>query len=85
MKRNGLPILENQHREWRQSCRTRWDELHENEKIDMLEAICSIIVEAEKKGTTHRGLLAELDVYPGGMFITDLMDIHNALVDKYQK
>ena len=71
--------------EWRQDCLSKWNDIHENDKIDILEAICSIIIKSEKAGTSHRGLLDDLGVYPGGMFVLDLMDIHNALVTKYQE
>ena len=77
--------LKNQHQQGRDSAVDKWNDIDENDKIDILEAICSIIIKSEKAGTTHRGLLNDLGVYPGGMFVLDLMDIHNALVTEYQK
>jgi len=57
--------------------------LSESDKLDMLQAICYIICKAEKEGTSHRGLQDELGVYPVGFWITELMDVHNALWSYY--
>ena len=59
--------------------------LSEDEKYDMVQAICYIICEAEKKGTSHRGLMKELALYPTAFWITELMDVHNALWTLYQE
>ena len=53
--------------------------LSEEDKYDMVQAICHIMCEAEKKGTSHRGLQDALGLYPQAFWITELMDVHNAL------
>lgn len=58
--------------------------LSSEDKYDMIQAICYIMCEAEKKGISHRGLMKELGIYPEGFWITELMDVHNALWTEYQ-
>jgi hypothetical protein len=58
--------------------------LSENEKIDIVQAVCYIICKAEQEGTSHRGLQYALGIYPGGFWIDNLMDVHNALWTYYQ-
>ena len=58
--------------------------LSEDDKYDMVQAICHIMCEAESKGTSHRGLMHELGIYPAGFWITELMTVHNALWSEYQ-
>ena len=53
--------------------------LSEEDKYDMVQAICFIMCEAEKKGVSHRGLQDALGLYPQAFWITELMDVHNAL------
>ncbi len=57
--------------------------LSEEDKLDMIQAICYIMCEAESKGTSHRGLMDALGVYPAGFWIDNLMDVHNALWSYY--
>lgn len=57
--------------------------LSEEDKLDMVEAICTIICNAEKEGTSHRGLQDKLGIYPTGFWIDNLMDVHNALWTYY--
>ena len=57
--------------------------LSESDKIDMLQAICYIMCKAESEGTSHRGLQDALGVYPAGFWVTELMDVHNALWSYY--
>jgi len=57
--------------------------LSEEDKYDMVQAICHIMCEAEKKGTSHRGLQDTLGLYPQAFWITELMDVHNALWGYY--
>lgn len=57
--------------------------LSEADKLDMLQAICHIMCKAESKGTSHRGLMDELGVYPSGFWVNNLMDVHNALWSYY--
>lgn len=57
--------------------------LSEEDKLDMVEAICTIMCNAEKEGTSHRGLQDKLGIYPTGFWIDNLMDVHNALWSYY--
>ena len=57
--------------------------LSEEDKIDMVEAITSIMCKAEKEGTSHRGLQSALGIYPAGFWVNHLMDAHNALWSYY--
>ena len=59
--------------------------LSEDDKYDLVQAICYIMCKAEKDGISHRGLMDELGVYPAGFWITELMDVHNALWSEFQK
>jgi hypothetical protein len=53
------------------------------DKYDMVQAICYIMCKAEKEGISHRGLQNELGIYPEGFWISELMDVHNALWSHY--
>ena len=57
--------------------------LSEEDKLDMVQAICFIMCKAESAGTSHRGLMDELGIYPGGFWVDGLMDTHNALWSYY--
>ena len=57
--------------------------LSEEDKIDMVEAICYIMCKAEREGTSHRGLQDALGIYPAGFWVNNLMDVHNALWSYY--
>ena len=59
--------------------------LSAEDKYKAVEAFCYIICKAEKEGTSHRGLMSELGVYPEAFWIDDLMTIHNSLVVEYQE
>ena len=59
--------------------------LSAEDKYRAVEAFCYIICKAEREGTSHRGLMHELGVYPEAFFISDLMTIHNALYVEYQE
>jgi hypothetical protein len=59
--------------------------LSAEDKYKAVEAFCYIICKAEREGTSHRGLMHELGVYPEAFFIDDLMTIHNALYTEYQE
>ena len=59
--------------------------LSAEDKYRAVEAFCYIICKAEREGTSHRGLMSELGVYPEAFFISDLMTIHNALYTEYQE
>ena len=57
--------------------------LSEEDKLDMVQAICHIICKAEKEGTSHRGLQDSLGIYPSGFWVDGLMEVHNALWSYY--
>jgi hypothetical protein len=57
--------------------------LSEEDKYDMVQAICYIMCKAEKEGVSHRGLMNELGIYPAAFWITELMTVHNALWTEY--
>jgi hypothetical protein len=59
--------------------------LSAEDKYKAVEAFCYIICKAERKGTSHRGLMSELGVYPEAFWIDDLMTLHNALYTEYQE
>ena len=59
--------------------------LSAEEKYKAVEAFCHIICKAEREGTSHRGLMSTLGVYPEAFFSDDLMTIHNSLVVEYQE
>lgn len=63
----------------------KYSMLSEDDKYDMVQAICHIMCEAEKKGVSHRGLMDELGIYPFGFWILELMDVHNSLYEYYDK
>ena len=55
------------------------------DKYKAVEAFCHIICKAEREGTSHRGLMSVLGVYPEAFWIDNLMTIHNALYVEYQE
>ena len=57
--------------------------LSEEDKLDMVQAICYIMCKAESEGTSHRGLQDALGIYPSGFWVDQLMDVHNALWSYY--
>ena len=57
--------------------------LSEDDKYDMVQAICYIMCKAESEGTSHRGLMSELGIYPAGFWCDFLMDVHNSLWSYY--
>jgi hypothetical protein len=57
--------------------------LSESDKLDMVQAICYIMCNAESKGTSHRGLQDALGIYPTGFWVDHLMEVHNALWSYY--
>ena len=71
--------LQKAHREDKEKAIGKYHMLSEEDKIDMVNAICHIMCEAEKNGTSHRGLMDKLGIYPAGFWIDDLMDVHNSL------
>ena len=59
--------------------------LSSEEKYKAVEAFCHIICKAEREGTSHRGLMSVLGVYPEAFWIDELITIHNALYTEYQE
>ena len=57
--------------------------LSEEDKLDMVQAICYIMCKAEEEGTSHRGLMDTLGIYPTGFWVDHLMEVHNALWSYY--
>ena len=53
--------------------------LSSEDKYKAVEALCHIICKAEHQGTSHRGLMDTLGVYPQAFWIDHLMDLHNAM------
>lgn len=71
--------LVEENNKWREACLVKWDNLDQSDKLDYLQAICSIMVQSETKGTSHRGLMNDLGVYPDAFLVGELMTIHNSL------
>lgn len=76
--------MQKMHEEDLQRAVGKYHMLSENDKIDMVNAICHIMCQAERRGTSHRGLMNELGIYPAGFWIDDLMTVHNALWMEFQ-
>ena len=57
--------------------------LSSSDKYKAVEALCHIICKAEREGTSHRGLMSVLGVYPEAFWIDHLMDLHNAMWTYY--
>jgi hypothetical protein len=55
------------------------------DKYNAVQAVLYIMCEAERTGCSHRGVMDELDIYPEGFWITELMDVHNALWSEFHK
>lgn len=60
-----------------------WSKLDSHIKYKMVEAMLHIICESEKEGCSHRQLMDNLGIYPEGFWISELMDVHNALYTLY--
>jgi hypothetical protein len=75
--------LQKANKEARERAVGKYFMLSEEDKIDMVEAICYIMCKAEQEGCSHRGLQSELGIYPGGFWVDHLMDVHNALWSYY--
>ena len=75
--------LQKENEEAKQRAVGKYFMLSESDKLDMVQAICCIMCKAESEGTSHRGLMDELGIYPAGFWISELMDTHNALWGYY--
>jgi hypothetical protein len=75
--------LQKENEEAKQRAVGKYFMLSEADKLDMVQAICYIMCKAEEQGTSHRGLMDELGIYPSGFWIDHLMDVHNSLWSYY--
>ena len=75
--------LQKENEEAKQRAVGKYFMLSEEDKLDMVQAICLIMCKAEKEGTSHRGLQDALGIYPSGFWVDHLMDTHNALWGYY--
>jgi len=75
--------LQKKHEEDLQKSVGKYFMLSESDKLDMVQAICYIMCKAESEGTSHRGVMDSLGIYPSGFWIDNLMDVHNALWSYY--
>ena len=71
--------LQKSHKEGVERAVGKYFMLSEEDKLDMLQAICYIMCKAESEGTSHRGLQDALGVYPTGFLVDGLIEVHNAL------
>ena len=75
--------LQKSHQEAKERAVGKYFMLSEDEKLDMVQAICYIMCKAEQERTSHRGVMDALGIYPAGFWIDNLMDVHNALWSYY--
>jgi len=75
--------LQKANEEAKQRAVGKYHMLSEEDKIDMVQAICHIMCKAESEGTSHRGLQDALGIYPAGFWVDHLMEVHNALWTYY--
>jgi len=75
--------LQKENEEAKQRAVGKYFMLSEEDKLDMVQAICYLMCKEERDGTSHRGLQNALGIYPAGFWIDDLMDVHNALWSYY--
>jgi len=71
--------LQKSHKESVERAVGKYFMLSEEDKLDMVQAICTIMCKAESEGTSHRGLQDALGIYPSGFWISELMTVHNSL------
>jgi len=60
--------LQKKNEEAKQRAIGKYFMLSEEEKLDMVQAICYIMCKAENEGTSHRGLQDALGIYPAGFW-----------------
>jgi len=75
--------LQKENEEAKQRAVGKYFMLSEADKLDMVQAICLIMSKAESEGTSHRGLMDALGIYPTGFWVDGLMEVHNALWSYY--
>lgn len=79
----GFKQLQKETEEAKQRAVGKYFMLSQEDKLDMVQAICYIMCKAESEGTSHRGLMDELGIYPSGFWCDFLLDTHNALWSYY--
>jgi hypothetical protein len=77
--------LQKENEEAKQRAVGKYFMLSEEDKLDMVQAICGVMCKAEEQRVSHRGLMDELGIYPSGFWVSELMDCHNALYEYYDK
>ena len=77
--------LQKENEEAKQRAIGKYFMLSEEDKLDMVQAICYIMCKAEEEGISHRGLMNELGIYPAGFWCDFLIDVHNSLYEYYDK
>jgi hypothetical protein len=75
--------LQKENEEAKQRAVGKYFMLSESDKLDMVQAICYILCKAESEGTSHRGLMDELGIYPTGFWVSELLTVHNSLWSYY--
>ena len=75
--------LQKSHKESIERAVGKYHLLPEEDKLDMVQAICTIMCKSEQSGSSHRGLMDDLGIYPSGFWVSELMDVHNALWSYY--
>jgi hypothetical protein len=76
--------IQKEHQESLERVVGKYHMLPDKDKYDMVQAICYIMCKAEKEGTSHRGLMDKLGIYPEGFWISELMTVHNALWTEFE-
>jgi hypothetical protein len=71
--------LQKENEEAKQRAVGKYFMLSEEDKLDMVQAICHIMCKAEEQRVSHRGLMDTLGIYPSGFWISELMTVHNSL------
>ena len=75
--------LQKENEEAKQRAVGKYFMLSEEDKLDMVQAICFIMCKAESAGTSHRGLMDELGIYPSGFWVDGLIEVHNSMWSYY--
>lgn len=75
--------IEKEEKESKERAIGKYFMLSEEDKLDMIQAICYIMCKAESEGCSHRSLMDALGIYPSGFWISELVIVHNALWSYY--
>ena len=71
--------MQKENEEAKQRAVEKYFMLSESDKLDMVQAIFYILHKTEEEGTSHRGLMDALGIYPSGFWVDGLMEVHNSL------